>query len=88
MKTIWKFALSVGRTEISVPRSSELLSVQEQHKKATIWVLVPDEAQMETRTFLGVMTGQTIDTDKTLTFIDTVQLDDGHCVLHIFEEKS
>ena len=88
MKIIRKFTLSVGRTEIGLPKGSDVLSVQYQYEKITLWVLVPDDTLMEDRTFLVVGTGHTIHIEVSLLFIDTIQSNDGHFVLHIFEELS
>jgi len=88
--TIHKFELTVGDNEIRVPSNSTILSVQNQKGKIILWVLVDLSPtallNSNSRHFYVVGTGHTINEERDLHFVDTVQLTDGLFVLHVFEE--
>ena len=88
MKTIWKYDIEPkdGPLTVDMPIGAQFLSVQTQHNKPRLWVLVDGRAQMETRTFYVFGTGHTFNPQKTgpLRFIGTCQQYDGDLVWHVF----
>lgn len=86
MKTIWKQEIEPGKTEISLPKGSAVLTIQLDKKteRPTIWFLVPDtEAPKETRYFRIYGTGHAVDERLKLQYIGTFQM--GPFVFHLFE---
>lgn len=88
-KTVWKFVLwpYPDPFEVGMPGGSKILSVRIQRGEVCLWALVDSEAShAEVRRFHIVGTGHPIrqDLDK-LQFIDTVLMDEGTLVWHVFE---
>lgn len=81
---IYKYPMSQETTYIPMPKGAQILDVQMQHGVPTIWALVHETAELETRNFQTVGTGQSLsDNMKDYSHIGTVQ--DGSFVWHIFE---
>jgi hypothetical protein len=86
MLTVWKFPIPIeGRQVLSLPRESQLLSVQMQGGLPCLWALVDPDAPKEDRRFLWVGTGHPIQEPDTLRHVGTVQLAGGSLVFHLFE---
>jgi hypothetical protein len=85
-KTIWKFPLSITDTQsIMLPVGARILSVQFQGNQLCLWVLVDlDERLVRRRTILIYGTGNPIDSEIEMQYIDSVQ--DVQLVWHIFEQ--
>jgi len=85
-KRIWKYPLRVTDSQtITIPKGSEILSVQEQAGNPTLWVLVDDRlVTYSRRTFRIYGTGHALPEDPGK-FIGTVQLNNAR-VWHVFEE--
>ncbi len=83
MFTIWKYTLK-PEIEISMPANSKILSVQEQHGEAQMWVLVNPEHPNVIRKFKSYGTGHTIDKQPGI-FRGTFQLKNLGLVFHVFE---
>ncbi len=73
--TIWKYPLplSVGELTIKMPRDSKVLTVQVQHDRPCLWVMVDPESPLEERIFRVFGTGQEISTDSRLHYVGTWQ---------------
>lgn len=88
MKTVWKFHLNLNDrpTVLELPRGAEVLTVQMQHDRLTLWVLVDPEQPKESRTFTVHGTGHpTIPEHYTKDhWCGTVV--DGMFVWHVFEK--
>lgn len=84
---VWKFTLDVvGSQEIEMPESARLLSVQVQHSKPQLWVMVDETAEStELRKIRIAGTGRPIPDHDSVRFIDTIQLQGGALIFHVFE---
>jgi hypothetical protein len=61
MKKIWKFPLETDYGKIiKMPKNAEILCSQIQNGTLCIWALIEDTAELETRKFIIVATGQII----------------------------
>jgi len=89
MLTIWKYTIPIYGYYfvISLPKKAKVLTVQVQHGAIVMWVLVDPDAEVHNREFLTIETGTpiTVYDVKNLDYIGTVQLEDGNCILHLFE---
>lgn len=84
---IWKFNIDGDEVKHQLPLGAKILSAQVQHMAVVMWVLCNSkETVFEERTFKAYCTGEPI-TDDNLEFVDTVQMDRGDFILHIFEVK-
>lgn len=86
MKSIFKYQLPKISDNVTVrmPLRSEILSVQVQDGKITLWAMVDSSAMPWDRTFTVVGTGHPADELNTKDYIGTVQMPNG-LVWHIFE---
>ena len=85
---IYKYTLKVTNTqEIEMPKSSRILSVQDQNGEINIWAVVWPHMEPEKRTFEIFGTGHALqqDAEHQRTYIGTVITKNGHIVWHIFE---
>jgi hypothetical protein len=83
---IFKFPLELkDKQVVKMPRGAQVLSIQMQNGKKTIWALCPvPDAVQEDRTFFIFGTGHDLPESATAkTFVATVQ--EGNFVWHIFE---
>lgn len=87
MKTIHKYVISTNVTcnKISMPMGAKIISAHEQHGEVCIWAIVNTELAMEIRNIVVFGTGQQIIKALNLSFIDTVHLNSGDLVFHVFE---
>lgn len=87
MKTIWKYRLEPGTTELQIPGGAQILTVQEQFNGPCVWALVDPTREKETVRFHVYGTGHLINvpTEK-LYYIGTFQLLGGDLVFHVFGE--
>lgn len=86
MKTIWKYTLKInGVQELSIPKNGQILSVQIQHGKPQLWVLVDQEEQKESVILHTYGTGHPVEGEN-LTYIDTFQIEGGALVFHVFKK--
>jgi hypothetical protein len=85
-KTVWKFPLSItDHQSIMLPVGARILSVQFQGDQLCLWALVDlDERLVRRRTILIYGTGNPIDSEIEMQYIDSVQ--DVQLVWHIFEQ--
>jgi hypothetical protein len=85
---IFKYPIEVkDKQVVSMPRGAQVLSVQMQNGKLTVWALCPAATAVhESRTFHVFGTGHDLpEAADSRTFVATVQ--DGNYVWHIFEFK-
>ncbi len=89
-KQVWKFPLSAGDNIIKMPKNAQILSFQLQGETPCMWVLVDPDAYQVKRQFKIYGTGHNIECDmySRLNFIDTIQMDNGSLVFHLFEKVS
>ena len=85
---IWKYQfLPVDAlTEITMPKDALVLDIQAQNDKITLWAIIRPDAEMETRYFACIMTGQPFAHNAYAhVYHGTVQLAGGSLVVHVFE---
>lgn len=87
MKQVWKYELSPDCVH-EVPAGGKVLSAAQQGDDINLWILVNPEANKETRRFRVFPTGIDIEEspESELRFIQTVMLNGGNLVFHVFEE--
>ena len=87
MDTIFKYPIPVNnRFSLKLPKGAEILTVQEQQDNPKIWALVNSENETETRNFVLVGTGYSIEEKDSLNYIGTFQLLNGRFIGHLFEK--
>jgi len=94
VKEIWKFTRDIQdpfdnqRMHVEMPKGARALSVGAQDFKLCIWAIVdPDFAEVETHTFVVVMTGVPVKLHANMSFLGTVQFHTAPMfVLHVFDE--
>ena len=86
MKAIYKYKLESEACSIFLPKGAEILCAQAQNEIPCIWVLLnPNILFDELRRFCILVTGPGYDVQEKLRYINTLQLQGGKIVLHIFE---
>lgn len=92
MARIFKYQLDSDKAEqqgdaaliVEMPKEAKILSVGVQHGTVCIWAEVDNTAKTEMREFTVIGTGYVVPED--VKFLGTVQLHDGHIVLHVYEK--
>ncbi len=85
MDTIYKYETPINDYfSLNIPEGAEILSYQLQGVTPCIWFKVDPARPIEERNFLLVGTGHPIK-EKNITFIDSIQLEGGRFVFHLFE---
>lgn len=83
---VWKFPIFTDLSfTLPMPRGARILSAQTQRGEPQMWALVDPDAGPEEREFRLVATGERIQDADRLTYIGTVQMNDGLLVFHLFE---
>ena len=86
MKTIWKHTLSIaGIQDFHIPAESQILKIDVQNNKPCIWYLCNPENPMRIREISMFGTGHQINDNFTGQYLDTIQLEEGALVFHIFD---
>lgn len=85
MKKILKYALKIGITTFTVYDKSDILTVQMQHGKPTLWLLSDEQTGFTERSFNVYGTGHLINMAEVIAYVGTVQ--DDLFVWHVFEIK-
>lgn len=91
MSSIWKYAFAQGKPllEIEVPIGSIPLHFDMQYGRIpTIWMIVDQEGDVETRRFRLYGTGHAMLAGIAVKHIGSAQSHDGYLVLHCFEENT
>lgn len=84
MKRIFKYEIPVSDDfKLSLPKGSEILSVQMQKSIPCLWALIDEANERENRYFKLYGTGMAI--DDNLKYIGTFQMLNGGLVFHLFE---
>ncbi len=86
-KTIWKYPTPIkDLVEHLMPQGAHVLCVQLQRGVPTMWAIVDPEAPQETRRFRWFGTGHPLPDQPNMCYIDTIQIEDGALVFHLFAE--
>lgn len=88
MKTIYKYPLPIGDSvSITMCEPAEILSIQVQHGVPFVWALIDDEGPPVKRKFRIAGTGHPLVSlgEFKFRFIDTIQLEGGSLVFHVFQ---
>jgi len=87
MKKVFKYQLKFeDYIQIEVPNDYKILSASIQHGIPCIWILVDPNNISVTLNLRMAGTGHPI-SDEIVRFIDTIELDNGSLIFHIFEIK-
>ena len=85
---IFKYELLMrDSTVIALPLGAQILSAQIQHGKPMLWCLVDPSAELVPGTIRIFGTGHPVEDCEKLKFIDTIQLDGGSLIFHVFVEE-
>jgi hypothetical protein len=86
MRTIWKYVLNLGATDLSLPKGAKILTADVQYDAIALWAIVDPEAEREPRRFVIFGTGHPVTVlDERLIYVNTIQLQRGQFIGHIFE---
>ena len=84
---VWKYVIpSDEKFEVSMPRGSRVLTVQQQRQNYCMWFLCDPKNLREIRKFSLYHTGVPIAEDIG-EYIGTFQVHNGATVLHLFEDS-
>lgn len=84
-KTVYKYPLKSSTTAVELPKDAQLLKVDDQHGKITLWALVSPDNAPEVRNIEVFGTGHSISDPDTLKYINTFFVQGGNYVFHAFE---
>lgn len=87
-RVITKFRVSYplpDQVSIEMPAGAEVLSANEQYGDLCIWAAVDPGQPVEARRFLLPRTGFSVRDLGESKFVDTVLLEDGASVIHVFD---
>ncbi len=87
MKTIFKYPLTPGSTDVMLPEGSKLLTVQMQHGEPMLWALVDTARPKKLSTIVVYGTGHLMPDDPG-DYIATFQMEEGNLVWHAFVAQS
>lgn len=93
MKTVYKYEIANPSQQLSLPKGYEILCAKCQsdrwgEESLFLWALVdPDEVEREAVTIRVFGTGTDIDDDIKLSYIDTVMMNGGKYVFHVFKQE-
>lgn len=85
LQSIWKYPLNAEVNRIKMPMAAEILCVQMQHSKPTLWAMVIPSDDKQIRTIEIIPTGSLFQQENRK-YIGTVQLEDGFLIYHVFEK--
>ena len=86
MKRVYKYPFPMqDRFTISLPWNADILCAQVQKGIPKIWALVNPKNSLQERHFRLAGTGHPIKLSSNLKYINTLQLNEGTLVLHLFE---
>lgn len=86
MIRIYKYELNSENCTIKLPSGAEVLRVEMQSSGIFLWAAVnPDTKDFEKRRFMILATGQDIEQYENLRYINTMFVDNGTFVFHVFE---
>jgi hypothetical protein len=86
MSMIWKYVLNHGITELSMPAGAKILTAEVQYNAICLWARIDPESPRIPRQFILFGTGHPITVpDNRLEYVNTIQMDDGSFIGHVFE---
>ena len=85
MKKVFKYELAPFATSISAPAGAKVLSVKAIGDGVALWAEVMPSNRLESLGIKVVCTGEGFDSDG-YSFIDTVVMDGGSLVFHVYVE--
>lgn len=89
MKRIFKYIVNFNsKIPLVLPKGAEILTVQNQHGRPCLWVLVDPEAETEIRSFRVFGTGEFIHYDMGVEYKYIATVQDGQFIWHFFEQLS
>jgi len=85
MKTIYKYKVNLGKTELRMPKGYKILSLQVQHGAPQIWALIDaNETEQENFEVNVYGTGHSLPDDPG-EHISTFKMDGGNLIFHAFK---
>lgn len=88
MKKIFKYPLTPGNiSSIEMPKNGKILCCKLQHGRPCLWVVTDCPAEMKTRHFTSFMTGEQLPDGIDMEYVETILMNAGDYVIHIFEIK-
>ena len=88
MITIYKYVIDVGSNTKDVNLGAEVLSIQIQHDRFSVWARVDDAQPKRPRGFYIAMTGQNLDLCEAAGWDYKGTVQHGTFVFHLFVEPS
>ena len=87
MLAVYKYPIILdNKIEINMPEGAKILTCQSQFGKPQLWALVNPDFPTEKRTFRMAGTGHPIsDSEESLQYIGTFQMENGALIFHLFE---
>ena len=86
MKTIYKWSLTPGSTDLHMPAGAKVLTVQMQGDQPQLWAMVDSSQLKWWRTFEIYGTGQPMP-ENPGEYVATFQMEHGALVQHVFEQS-
>jgi hypothetical protein len=84
LRQVFKYYLPIhGLTGMPVPMGAQVVHVDEQDGKVTIWMEVDPDAPRRERVFFSYFTGE--DINPWDVYCGTAKLDDGKLLVHVYE---
>jgi len=83
MKMIWKWTVNGTRVH-RAPKGAKFIAAQMQHHRLCIWFICDDKAATINYQITLVATGVPYEARRVGEYVDTVQLDAGDLVVHVF----
>lgn len=84
---IWKVDLALKDVQVlNMPEAAVVLACAVQHGIPRLWFRTPDDEPSVARTFFMHGTGHEVDYYAGR-HVGTFQVDDGHLIFHVFEQK-
>lgn len=80
-----KYPLTIGTTEVELPRGAKILTVDMQGDDLCLWAVVDPMAKTDVRLFRVFGTGHTIETLQMYDYVGTALAMEGALVCHVFE---
>ena len=81
----YEIPLMQGPFDIELPQGAEILFIELQHGKPTLWCKFTPGERIEIRQFIGVATGEDYN-PKGLRYIGSLLYGDGVLIYHYFEK--
>lgn len=87
-KVIFKYELTNSYNVLKLPLKSKVLCAMNQRETMQLWVEIDlGETKKEARKFLVEGTGHSYDDSGNREYINSLKIQDGTFIFHVFEEK-